>query len=543
MKRDWIFFLALAALALAKLALVADLSPIVVFSPHDDSLYVTRAFHLLNGAGFGPYDARVLAKLPGMSLWLAGLRSLGLPYLPSLNLLYIAAGLYMLWALRRCGVGRVALGVVFALYLFNPVTMGAEWIRAIREPMTTVLLVAIIAAMLQVLVLVREQKSFRAHLIFLAGLLAFSTLMREEDRLLWALLGLFLAALWFGAGSRNLARLAVVALVPAFSMIAVDYAARHTMERWYGLPILHDYGEGEYPRMLAAIRGIVSAKDNRLVMVTQEALAKLKTEVPEFAPVVERLPPPGPRTLSCRLQGVCSEWSNGWMLFWIKDAAADAGLTPTLPAAQAYFRLVRERIEAACGAGRLKCADRGHGILLPFELRWTRAYVQTLWPILGMALVPQPNTISEPAIRFKVSTELGRMYQAVTMTSGFDALRETSLADDDGQLAPNPLAPLRTAMAVPFQLLAAVILIASLAALTYLWARSDVSPPGPLLWIATAFYVFAALRVAALAYVGITLGLFDPRIMMPSHVVGLLLAPLLLREAWCCRRALRQSIK
>lgn len=543
MKRDWIFFLALAALALAKLALVADLSPIVVFSPHDDSLYVTRAFHLLNGAGFGPYDARVLAKLPGMSLWLAGLRSLGLPYLPSLNLLYIAAGLYMLWALRRCGVGRVALGVVFALYLFNPVTMGAEWIRVIREPMTTVLLVATMAAMLHVLVLSREQKSFRAHLVVLSALLACSMLMREEDRLLWALLALFLGAFWFGARQRSLARLAVIALIPALSMVAFEYAARHTMERWYGLPILHDYGEGEYPRMLAAIRGIVTAKDNRLVMVTQEALAKLKTEVPEFAPVVERLPPPGPRTLSCRLQGVCSEWSNGWMPFWIKDAAADAGLTPTLPAAQAYFRLVRERIEASCGAGRLKCADRGHGILLPFELRWTRAYVQTLWHILGMALVPQPNTISEPAIRFKVSTELGRMYQAVTMTSGFDALRETSLADDDGRLAPNPLAPLRTSMAVPFQLLAALLLVASLAALAYRWARAGALPPGPLLWIATVFYVFTALRVTALAYVGLSLGSFDPRIVISSHIVALLFAPLLMVEAWRAHRAWRQAIK
>lgn len=543
MKRDSVFFLVLAALALLKLALVSDLSPIVVFSPHDDSLYVTRAFHLLNGAGFGPYDARVLAKLPGMSLWLAGLRSLGLPYLPCLNLLYAAAGLYLLWALRRCGVGRVALGAIFALYLFNPVTMGAEWVRTIREPMTTVLLVATVAAMLQVLVLSREQKPFRAHLIVLSGLLAFSMLMREEDRLLWALLALFLGALWFGAGQRSLARLAVIALVPALSMVAVDYAARHTMERWYGLPILHDYGEGEYPRMLAAIRGIVTAKDNRLVMVTQEALAKLRTEVPEFAPVVDRLPPPGARTLSCRLQGVCSEWSNGWMPFWIKDAAADAGLTPTLPAAQAYFRLVRERIEAACSAGRLKCADRGAGFLLPFELRWTRAYVQTLGHVLGMALVPQPNTISEPAVRFKVSTELGRMYQAVTMTNGFDALRETSLSDDGGRLAPNPLAPLRTTMVVPFQLLAALLLVASLAALVYRWARSGALPPGPLLWIATVFYVFTALRVSALAYVGITLGPFDPRIVISSHVVALVFAPLLMVEAWRAHRAWRQAIK
>lgn len=536
------FCMSAGLLICLRLILMSDLWIWIIYAPHDDSLYVTRALHFLNGAGFGPYDSRVLAKLPGMSLWLAGLRSLGLPYLLGLNLLYVTAGLYMLWGLRRSGVGRAALCIVFALYLFNPVTMGAEWIRTIREPPSTVLLVATMAAMLHVLVLSREGKSSWAHLIVLSALLAFSMLVREEDRLLWALFVLFLGALWKVTGIR-LSRLAVVALVPALSVLASNYAARQMVEGWYGLPILHDYGEGEYPRMLAAIRGIVTAKDNRLVMVTQEALAKLKAEVPEFAPVVDRLPPLGPESLSCRLQGVCSEWSNGWMPFWIKDAAADAGLTPTLPAAQTYFRLVRERIEASCSAGRLQCVDRGQGFLPPFELRWTRAYVQEFKHLLGMAIAPHPDKIAYPMVRFKFSTELGRTYRAVTMTHGFDALGESGLTGEGGRLVPNPLAPLRAAMRVPFQLLAALVLVASLAALAYRWARSDALPPGPLLWIATVFFVFAAIRMAALAYVGIRLGPFDPRIVFSTYVVALVFAPLLLLEAMRAHRAWLQGIK
>ena len=84
-------------------------------------------------------------------------------------------------------------------------------------------------------------------------------------------------------------------------------------------------------------------------MAPQEALAKLRIQVPDFAPVIDRLPPPGPHTFSCQLQGVCREWSNGWMPFWIKDAAAEAGLTPDLPTAQSYFRHIAKTSKKHAG--------------------------------------------------------------------------------------------------------------------------------------------------------------------------------------------------
>ena len=100
--------------------------------------------------------------------------------------------------------------------------------------------------------------------------------------------------------------IAAAALVPMVLGTGYELALRAFVERHYGLAILHDSGEGEFPRLLAAIRSIQTAKDNRLVMVTQEALEKLRTTVPAFLPVIERLPKPGARTFSCQLQGVCS---------------------------------------------------------------------------------------------------------------------------------------------------------------------------------------------------------------------------------------------
>ena len=111
------FYLTLLLMVFIKLVFISDLSPQVVYAPHDDSLYVMRAFNLLNEGFFGPYDSRVLAKLPGMSFMLAAMRSVGLPYFAALNLLYILAGIYVLAGLRRFGVGAATLLFVFLLYV------------------------------------------------------------------------------------------------------------------------------------------------------------------------------------------------------------------------------------------------------------------------------------------------------------------------------------------------------------------------------------------------------------------------------------------
>src|SRR5579859_1031881 len=177
--RDSIFWGIIAAAALLKLALVSDLPVQIIFSPHDDSLYVTRAFNLLNGAGFGAYDGRLLIKLPGISLWLTGLRVLGFPYMLTINLLYVAAGLYFLFGLARCGLGKPGLLFAMTLYLFNPVTFTYEWTRIFREPLSTVLLVTLLAAMLHVMLAVRDRRGVLPHMLVLGCAFSIALLVRE----------------------------------------------------------------------------------------------------------------------------------------------------------------------------------------------------------------------------------------------------------------------------------------------------------------------------------------------------------------------------
>ena len=541
------YWLCLGLLVVAKFVVVSDLSVQINYAPADDSLYVLRAYHLLNGQGFGAYDSNILVKYPGLSFWLAGMRLLGIPFLLSVQAVYVGAGLYLLEALRRGGASRIVLVVSFALYLFNPITLGYEWIRVIREPLSTGLTVALFAAMGHILLRRQEGKAGLVHVVVLSVLFAFSLFLREEDRLLWGLLGLFcLALIWQfrqGPGVRKggWVLIAATVLLPAVVAKTYEFGLRGYVEQKYGMPLIHEFGEGEYPRLLATIRSIRSAKENRMVMVTQEALEKLRTEAPSFRVVIERLPRPGPGTYSCHFHGVCSEWSNGWMPFWIKDEASRSGLAPTLPAAQGYFRRVREEIEAACAAGRMQCESKGSGMVPPMELRWTRAYLVEGLRLLKWSLAPNIGRVDSPPVVYDVPLELGRIYHVVTMAEHYDTQLQSGFgASDAPRRYASPFSGWRDALVAPYRALTSLLIVVALAVLLLrLWVP-DALPPGPLAMLAMLFGVYTLARLAVLSYVAVYMGQFSPRMVFSTNALAVVLALPFLLDTWHSFRARRR---
>ncbi|MFY9314132.1 MAG: hypothetical protein WAO95_01075 [Burkholderiales bacterium] len=529
----WLW-LAAAILVLARLALVADLGVVVTYAPHDDSLYVTRALALLGGSGFGPYDSRILVKFPGLSLWLAMEHRLGIPHFVLLHALYAGAGAYFLAALRSVGVPALVSLAGFALYLFNPYSFSVEWHRILREPIATPLLLVLLAAAVFVIRAASAGRTAYAQLLFFSATLAFASLLREEDPLLLViLLAMAASALAFasrrGAGQRLRWRgWIVIALLPAACVWGAGWATRSFIERHYGERIMHDYGEGEFPKLVAAFRSIRTAKDNRYVMITQEALRGLRAEVPRFAPVVDRLPPPGPASYSCSWLGVCSEWSTGWFLFWIKDAAFQAGLTPSLPEAQAYFRAVREDIERACSDGRFRCVRNGNGVIPPPELRWTRAYLAELRRMTAMLFPRGFESGDQSAIPPTAPPPLARAFATLTHAES---------ASYFGSWAPGAKAALSGArewVAWAYSLLANIVVGAAVVAFTLALMRGFARRQ-PVVGMAlgiTLLYVF--VRIAALAYVAVYMGHYEPRMIFTAYAAMLFVAPVMI---WAMFRA------
>lgn len=542
----WLPVALVVAVAL-KLALVSDLTVLVQYNPFDEGLYVARAYHLLTEGDFGPYDARTLVKLPGMSFWLAGTRLLDFPYLWSINLFYILAGCYLLVGALQCGASKAVAFAAFVVYLFNPITMGNEWVRVMREPLSTGLLVVLFASALFILMRLQVRRYPIGHLVVFSIVFAFSVLLREEDFVLTVVvLMLGMVAWWIarraGKWDATTVRVAAISVVAVPLLLAVfaNAAARQFIEHHYGLPILHDFSEGEFPKLIAAMRSIESKKDNRYVMITQERLAKLLVEVPRLTPVINRLPPPGPGSVSCLWYKVCSEWTNGFMQFWIKDAAWEAGLTPDLPKAQEFFRSAREDIERACGEGRLKCNPNGSGLLPPFNLKWTRAYVREFFTLLAMTAVPDPNFPVTGLDRREVDATFGRVFQFVTMTHDFDAQAHAKGVGVAMPRYASPLASWRSTIDDIYRILAPGIVLLTVAAFAARLALWRSIPPCALSLTAAIFVGYTLIRIAALSYVAVYLGKFDDRLVFATHSLILLIGFFVVADAVSAARAAKR---
>ncbi|MEN3369775.1 MAG: hypothetical protein V7609_1918 [Verrucomicrobiota bacterium] len=607
-RSDTFLWVACGCLILIKLALVSDLAITMVFGPHDDLLYTSRAYHLLEDGTYGPYDSRLLDKMPGVSLLLAAVRRLGIPYLIFLNLLYASAGLYIVEALRRRRLDRRLLLAMFALFLFNPLTLDHQWFRILRDGADTALLPLFFTAMIFIFQGVERRQTAFFSCLLLSVVFALSVLMREEGILTYVSLLVFDAILVWKARSSGWIKtlsgrwgLAFLLILPlALGAYGNSRARAFALSR-YGRPILHEMSEGEYPKLIASMRS-VCAQTNRLVQITQEGLGKMRQAVPVLAPLIDRLPPPGtgPTHYSYGRFGISDEWTSGWLNFWIKDCAFQAGLTPDLVKAQNYFREARTAIDAACRDGRLTCQDDGSGLIPPFHLKWTGAFFEELKGALIMTFRPDIGLVAPPPPTYGISVDYGRMYQYVTMTHNFDSLLQArgespgwkdvpekyylslhywlrypdvamskefgpqsqgpewgayvhftkhgqgegriwGQRDDDLGSKPmyqNSLAPWRqSVLMVVARLNGLLWLVGAGCAIFRGWTRK--LERTPLFWVCMVFLMFLAARSLALAYVSIYMGWVDVRLFFPSYTVGLMLSAALGIETLHLFRAAR----
>lgn len=422
---DAYFWTLVFCLSLLQLFTLSELPLRLFLSPHDSELYFKRAYMLLTGQALGPYDTNMLLKLPGISFWMASLRSLGIPYLLGNHLLYILSGVFFLAALDRCRLNRVMILVIFVFILFCPVTFDGSWLMTLREPLSHHLTLIIFSAMVLIITGIRSRQWPLLSVLVLSFCFSLCLLLREEDSLLYtAVIPFTMVALFTVYKSRlsiwGKSLSGAMLILPLFFALLANVFARSYIQRVYGRPILNEISEGEFPRLLATIRGVRGTRDNRHALITREALEQIRQNVPRLDPVIQRLPP-NPPSSQCNDKIDCFELENWNFIPAFREAAQRAGLTPNLSAAQIFYRDSRLDIELACRKGLLNCKERGKGLLPPFELKWTRALVWG-WFRLCRQLAHSGIVLPQSTVASNLDVESARWASASLMTSHTDTL-------------------------------------------------------------------------------------------------------------------------
>ncbi len=159
---NW-FWAVLAALSLVKLLLIQGLviCPLVT-AACDDALMENWAIDIASGNWTGPFSCYIFTKEIGFSFYLAVINRLHLPYFFATNLLYIVAGLVMLYAVSHVVQKKWILCIIYAVTLFHPIMTAVQsGQRVYRNAFAAALTLLIFACLLNLYFEIAEESFLR----------------------------------------------------------------------------------------------------------------------------------------------------------------------------------------------------------------------------------------------------------------------------------------------------------------------------------------------------------------------------------------------
>ena len=377
-RQDTAFVLALCAVFGALLyALTWDLRPYPFLGWVDDYRYVKSAWYLRQFEWLGPFDATTLIKRPFFPFILAVTSSLGLPFDPFQVFLYMFGVAFFVHSLLRLGIRRWIAGALFAVLAIIPTIYDSDGSRVFRETITVGLEFVILGLALRLLLIAPQSKlrdllwgpkSVLVYSIF--ALAAFHWGMREEGILLSLVLVPLLCAvgMWRLKGEvfqRALGSLILCAGIFVF-IGAANLAIRSANYFAYGVFLVNDLSDGEFPRVVGVLKSIEEGPPSELLLHPFET-DKLVRSSPRFRQIGEVLQ-------KVQLNHPETDYSHE-MFFLRVTALQGTELGASALNTQRYFRELYEELSNLCNDGTLKCEANPRLSVVPrySRLQWKLA--------------------------------------------------------------------------------------------------------------------------------------------------------------------------
>jgi hypothetical protein len=408
------FLVAAAAAVLLKLWLVSA-QPILAIglgADLDDRLFLSLANNLLKGQWLGPYSFTTLVKGCFYSMWIAFVHGLRLPLLLSQHLLYLAAVISFILAIRPSFPRPWALLLLFALLWFNPSTYSVHALRVMREGIYPALTLFVIAG--TVGILARWNRPARVLWRWLIGTgVALAAFWQTREEGVWLMplvvlvLGWVAVKLWRNHHPRKRSR-SLMCLVPLAILGIGDMVIAGINKVNYGVFTTVEFKAPDFLAAYGALNRVKPTRWEPHVLVTREAREKVYAVSPSFAELRPFLEGPVGRGWHCahiwsdvkegEIAGGCFMWA-------LREAAARAGHHVSGTTAMAYYRKVAQDIDGACADGKLECLPARASMMPPWQDQFNRPFLQTmarapgfLAGFVGIVADPQPSRGSQASL-------------------------------------------------------------------------------------------------------------------------------------------------
>lgn len=326
-------------------------------APLDDELMFRAAQTISAWQWLGPYDYLTLSKAAFYPLWLALLHLLHIPVLAGAAALWCAAAMLAARAFEPLLKTNGRMLVLYGVLAFLPSSWAAYTLRIYRDQIFPALCLLFFAgmcgALLRAVFYTREQAALWPWLLA-AGLGLTGGWLDREDAGLFLLPFAVLGSLaMLAVLARQKRWLCMAAQAIPYGLLAAGVAAFCGMNwLFYGAFTLSDFSSGAFADAMGAMTRVATGSRDPLLSVPADARQKLYDAVPELRPLQYWLEE-DPQLQNDFRDPERDDYRAGSFYWAIRRAAQFEGIYETPQSAEAYWRTVADKVNAACEDGTL----------------------------------------------------------------------------------------------------------------------------------------------------------------------------------------------
>ena len=378
LKRDisakFLWGLALAAVAV-KLILCSQqlFEAVPLASTIDDGLMMRLATSIREGNWLGEYDYLTLGKHSFFALWLAFLNVLHVNFLVGGQLLYAAACLVLLAAVKPLFRTNAARGLVFLAVLWLPASWAQFTLRVYRDNIYPALVLLALGGLVGAFCrFAQPAKKAVPYYVVAGAALAAAWLCHEDNALLLPFVGCAAAVylvFLFTSKTAGQKRAKLALLLLPLALWAGGITAWKAMNyRYYGRFIVSDFSQGEFADAMGALTRVAPGAQQRYIPIPYQTRQMLY----EISPTFALLQPYIETTHNYERYGLAhrSEFMANGIHWMLREAAANAGVYATPETARAFWQAVADEVNAACDAGEVPAGRKHSGVFSPVKAEY-----------------------------------------------------------------------------------------------------------------------------------------------------------------------------
>jgi hypothetical protein len=463
MTRKSILWAALTVVVILRLYLTGDRDILALNSPHDEYWYIESAFNRVWG---GPYNEMTLIHLPVYSMWLAGLKFLGIPARLAIDVGWLLASGYLAYAIHRLTRAVWPGLLLFVFLAFHPYIIRI-FDRALAETLLTVLSAAVLAAGIEIWNRRAEGRSVARSIALWTYGIGFALAYHTRTEGIVLLVPVLLLACWSVYDRRiwwrNSGRLSLslpLLVTPLLGTLLLGCLLAGANYVKWGVWATQELAAPGYKSAMAALSSIDTGPTPKQITVTREMMALAYRESPTFRelqPAMEG--PTGSQWVAIARPYVSApgEIGNGWFYWALRDVAARTGWHANARLAESKYRAVAAELSQAFDGGRLKKRRMLSSFVDPDLAKWMPNLPRSLYSVARLLMQPKHEHVESPQEnasplqldRYAAVTGRRQPLPRVTLTGWVTAPVDSliGIAGVDGARYWQPLGPIRTDVA------------------------------------------------------------------------------------------------